>query len=161
MQKICPICRQTGNVDDDYCNCVREGRMSAIDVIWADEKLVGIAQRLMDKGFRVNSCILHGNGIYSKPAIRIYFDEHYDIESLFHDMPPGWYTETFLGNGGSRKFTVLAEDCECDDEDLEYELVLTISNLETWLDSIDSEAAKAVLILAGYSTEPVIHTREE
>ncbi len=43
------------------------------------------------------------------------------------------------------------------EEDMEGELTLTISNLETWVEELDGEAVKAVLTLAGYPVAPITH----
>ena len=161
MFEICPLCRHVREENEqNYCGCVRKDYISEKDFIWADERLAGVALKLMDKGFLVRACLMDEILPRTKTAIRIHFDKHYEVESLFREMPPDWHTETFTpSDNKSFRHTVLVDYLEWSDseEDMEGELTLTISNLETWVEELDGEAVKAVLTLAGYPVAPITH----
>lgn len=155
--EICPVCRHI-KVENDpkYCTCVRTGTISKGDLVRADEKLVTVAQKCLDKGFRVLRCTMNEVFANSSTAIRIHFREDYSdiVDNLLHDLPPDWHTETDGPQDGEQyRHTVLIDYWPHPDstEELRYALDLTISNLEIWLDdTLDNDGTIAVLTLAGY-----------
>ncbi|GEM_PF-1442924 len=158
MFEICPLCHHAwSESDNDFCSCLRKGRINDLDLVYAHESLVNVARKLMDKGFQVHSCKIEKAPDYSRPAVKIYFREYYDAGFPVGNMPPDWHLESrILSGDDSRRYSVLVDYLQFydDDEELEHELALTISNLETWVDGLDKEGIRAMLILAGKSVAP-------
>lgn len=148
---VCPVCRQVYPEDTmSFCTCINDKEL----FVHVDIELIRVAQRLMDKGFRVASCQYTSYGHSGEIIIEIKFYELYDcIDSVFCDLPPDWQVITtrypsYLKDDSVLR-TTLREHIAPGVHTV-YERDLTISNLEVWLDSIDNDGMKAVLMLLGY-----------
>lgn len=157
---LCPICQHIKDVNSpDHCDCVRTGRISKGDLVRADKRLLGVAQKLTDKGFRVLRCKVYETYTSDSTAIGIHLREVYNsVIGLFTEMPPDWFMDTVGPQDGEQYVHSELVDYwphSDDPEEYEYQLKLTIQNLESWLDTLDSEGTKAVLTLAGYRLGPI------
>jgi hypothetical protein len=131
------------------------------------ENLVGIVERLLDRGIEVvsSSCDVHDahiDGVKGKVCtgktvqLQIELGYPYPIE-MFYGLAPGWLTyeyhtvqehsqigPKYLGLSHSEDFIPL------DEAELEFQTALTIKNLECYLDDKDPDSFVAVWTLAGY-----------
>lgn len=138
--------------------------------IKTDKRLLRVARKLTDKGFRVLRCKVHETYDYTGTAIRIHCAEDYStILGIFAELPPDWHIETDGPQDGEQyTHSVLTDylphiidgDGDGDGDERKYQLTITISNLDTWLDNLDNEGTRAVLTLAGYPAGPIKHIPE-
>lgn len=127
----------------------------------ASENLVGIVEMLLDRGVEVASarCDVHdtfNDGIGKIVQLQIELGLYPATIFDSHPIPPDWLTYEYhivvadgqvgakcLGLGHTEKFIPLDED------ELEYQTALTISNLEVWLNNFDPDSFKSVWRLYG------------
>jgi len=156
MLAMCPGCFKlySDNSSKPSCNCTDKAISVSIE-------LVNVVKMLINRGFKVSYANCHtqedqgGSGKITQ--IDIDFGVEYP-ESMFNELPPDWeITDSYpvLDNEIlGEPFTVLTCVCEhppseSDPESVDFAKKVTISNLETWLESKDPEACKAILKLAG------------
>lgn len=124
-------------------------------------ELINLVQLFINRGFIIISanCTTYedkgAKGITTQ--IRIDFGSNYP-KAIFHELPPDWLISEFnLARNGlvlDPELTMLSCVCrhppsESDTLSIEFDKLLTISNLEVWLEGKDPEALKALLILTG------------
>lgn len=124
---------------------------------FCSDNLVGIVTRLTDRGIDVVSATYDTydclNGKTAQVQIELNYLYH---KQLFKTMPPNWliydYHTIVDSNCIGPKYTGIAySEHFTDSEELEFASILTISNLELWLDSFDIDGFKSVLKLYGYA----------
>lgn len=122
-----------------------------------DLSIVNIVKRLIELGFRIaySCCYTDDNedGIGKTTQIKIEFSEKYP-SALFPELPPEWSTYESYDIDTQRKYTGLQCICkhppsECDDDVVNFDKMVTITNFETWLGMKDPDAYKALLLLYG------------
>lgn len=130
------------------------------------ENLTGIVERLLDRGIEVVSASCDTYDVYNDDIkgkvctgknvqTQIELGFLFPIE-MFSSIPPDWMTyeyhtvdehrqigPKYLGLSYSEDFIPLNED------ELEFQTALAISNLECWLDDRDPDSYRAVWRLAG------------
>ena len=140
------------------CLCCDSTRLT----IPVSENLVGIVERLLDRGVEVvsASCDVHDarddTGYNGKNVmLQIELGLLYPIE-MFERLPPGWLTyeyhtvEEYNQIGPKHLGLSHSEDfIPYDEAELEFQTALTISNLVCWLDDRDPDSYRAVWRLAG------------
>ncbi|HHW07224.1 MAG TPA: hypothetical protein GXX34_06810 [Clostridia bacterium] len=121
-------------------------------------ELIYLVQLLLERELKVTSALCRtvndedsGGKI---TQINIEFGEHYPRE-LFPELPPEWsvYAFDLVKDHEVIKSNLTGLSCECvhppgecDEDNVFFDTMLTISNMETWLkDRLDPEACKAVL----------------
>lgn len=157
MMSMCPICFELYSDlwSKPCCNC--ESKTISLSV-----ELIGVVQMFLNRGFIVVSAssMTHENqeGIGKNTHIRIDFETKYP-DAIFYELPPGWIiSEYHLVKSNQvleSELSMLGCVCrhppsESDNLSIEFDKLLTISNLEVWLEGKDPEACKSILILAGY-----------
>ncbi len=120
-----------------------------------DLAIIGIIKRLIKLGLKINysCCYTEDDDVGKTTKVRIEFTENYP-PALFQDLPPEWMVYEDVDINTTKRFTALGCACwhppgECDNDVVEFDKMVTISNLETWLDGRDPDAYKALLILYG------------
>ena len=155
---ICTTCLQVHNFIRPHrrkCDC-------HVKTIPIHEDLFGIVIRLTECGFKVVSadCTIYNKQepyVGKITQIQIEFGDKYP-EAMFLGLPPDCmlydYYKVDAGIISEYKLIGLCctehhPECEMDDESVMMAKRIMITNLESWLDSIDSASFYAVWKLAG------------
>jgi len=129
---------------------------------YCSDNLAGIVTRLTDRGIDVVSATYdihdytNGKACSGKTAqIQIALNYLYP-KQIFKTMPPNWliydyHTIVDINRIGPKYTGIAYSENFMDNEELEFATILTISNLELWLDSFDIDGFKSVLRLYGYA----------
>ena len=154
MKTLCPDCFESYiYADSDRCTC-------GCRTIGICECLNKVVKMLITLGFKVSyaQCATHKNHDGSGNITQFYIDFSINYsQAIFAELPPDWLVSNAhlvynsqLGN----PYTILTcilnhPSSECDFDSIQFAKRVTISNLESWLESKDPEACNAILILAG------------
>ena len=156
MMTMCPNCFELYSEiwSKPCCSC-------GFKTISVNVELIIIVKMFLLRGFRVSSASCHthkaqdNNGKITQ--ISIEFGTFYP-EALFQELPPDWtiYEYNRVKDNKILQPNLTGLNCvcehppsECSPESIAFDKEITISNFETWLESKDPEACKAVLTLAG------------
>lgn len=157
MMTMCPSCYELyADIWSKPC-CKCSDKTITVSV-----ELIRATQLLLSRGFRVSAATCDtdtdscGNYV---TRIDIYFDALYPDE-LFCELPPDWeicdyYHVVDGGQALDRPASVITCICVHPDyvtdreESIAFDRLITISNLETWLEGKDPDACKALIVLAG------------
>ena len=156
--QLCPDCRFIYHSDNRVpCLCCETTSLT----IPCSPNLVGIVERLLDRSIEVvsSSCDIHDvyddnrRHIGQSCQITVELGSLYPIE-MFDNLPPEWTTYIYhtVDNGQiGPAYTGLSHvDSYLDDEEeCEFATMVTISNLETYLDDKPAESFWSVWKLAG------------
>lgn len=137
------------------CPCCGSQRLS----IPCSENLAVVLEKLIERGIEVVSGSCDTYNTYGSTQVQVQI-ELGQLYSLFNELPPEWCTYTYYsiieyGKVGS-PYTGLSHSSSIPygvDDEVEFATMITISNLELWLDSLDNDGVKAVLRLDGYSVD--------
>ena len=153
---MCPVCYEIYGdlwpLPCDICHSI---------TISVSVELVRIVKMFIIRGFKVNfaNCSTYDDKLRGGKItqIKIDFGDLYP-EALLNDLPPDWlityYHRVYYQKISTDKYTGLSCAClhpegECDDDCVDFDVILTIQNLESWLGEKDIRACKAVLLLTG------------
>ena len=156
MMTMCPSCFEL--YSDIWvkpcCSCGCKTTSVSIE-------LIRVAKLLINRGFKVSSANCHTyksqDGIGKTTQVIIEFRESYP-EAMFQELPPDWtmYEYSRVKDNQILEPKLTGLSCvfkhppnECDAESLAFDIEVTISNLEVWLEEKDPESCRAVLTLAG------------
>lgn len=156
MMTMCPSCFEL--YSDIWvkpcCSCGCKTASVSIE-------LIGVAKLLINRGFKVfyANCSTHDDesGIGKITQIIIEFGTSYS-EAMFQELPPDWtmYEYSRVKDNQILEPKLTGLSCvfnhppnECDAESIAFDIEVTISNLEVWLEEKDPESCRAVLTLAG------------
>lgn len=156
MMAMCPSCFELSSdiLSKPCCTC-------AAKPIRVSVELVNIVKILINLGFKVAyaNCETSEDSDSRGKVTQISIDfETLYPEEMFYELPPDWeLTDSYpvLNNEVlGEPFSVLTCVCEhppteCDQESIDFDKKVTITNLETWLEEKDPESCKAILKLAG------------
>lgn len=156
MMTMCPSCFELYSEiwSKPCCDCGYKTVSISIE-------LIGLAKLLINRGFKVayanGSTYNDKSGIGKVTQFTIEFGASYP-EAMFTELPPDWTMYEFNRVKDNQitepKLSGLSCICEhppneCDIESIAFDIEVTISNLEIWLEEKDPESCKAVLTLAG------------
>lgn len=156
MMTMCPSCFEL--YSDIWvkpcCSCGCKTASVSIE-------LIGVAKLLINRGFKLSyaNCSTHDDesGIGEITQIIIEFGTSYS-ETMFQELPPDWtmYEYSRVKDNQILEPKLTGLSCvfkhppnECDTESIAFDIEVTISNLEVWLEEKDPESCRAVLTLAG------------
>lgn len=156
MMTMCPSCFEL--YSDIWvkpcCSCGCKTASVSIE-------LIGVAKLLINRGFKLSyaNCSTHDDesGIGKITQIIIEFGTSYS-EAMFQELPPDWtmYEYSRVKDNQILEPKLTGLSCvfnhppnECDAESIAFDIEVTISNLEVWLEEKDPESCRAVLTLAG------------
>ena len=156
MMSMCPICFELySNLwSKPCCSCGHQTIILSVE-------LIGAVKLLIDRGFIVSgaTCTTHDDQVKKGKTtqIRIDFKATYP-QALFEELPPDWLLSNYnLAKDGmvfEPDLSMLTCVCshppnESDSLSIEFDKILTIYNMETWLQGKYPEACKALLRLYG------------
>lgn len=124
---------------------------------YCSDSLAGIVTRLIALGVEVVSATYDKYDCTNDKTAQVQIELNYLYpKQLFRTIPPNWliydYHNIVDSNRIGPKYTGISySEHFTDNEELEFATLLTISNLELWLDSFDADSFKAVLRLYGYA----------
>lgn len=156
MMTMCPTCFELYSEiwSKPCCDC--KSKTIAVSV-----ELINVTQLFINRGFKIISanCSTHDDQDDRGKVTQIQIDfglNYPDI--LFNGLPPDWLLSGYKLVKDSHRLepelpllscVCIHPSSECDDTSIQFEKLLTISNLEVWLEAKDPEAYKAILILTG------------
>jgi len=156
MMTMCPSCFELYSEiwSKPCCGCGYKTVSVCIE-------LIGVAKLLINRSFKLSyaNCSTHDDesGIGKITQIIIEFGTSYS-EAMFQELPPDWtmYEYSRVKDNQILKPNLTGLSCvfnhplnECDAESIAFDIEVTISNLEVWLEEKDPESCRAVLTLAG------------
>ena len=154
MMTMCPSCYELyADIWSKPC-CRCDTRTISVSA-----ELIRIVQMLIHRGFKVSyaKCYTDKEQDGKLTQLEIGFGELY-LQSLFNELPPDWeltdeypmYDGYTLGEPVAVLMcTIEHPPSECDQESIDFQKEISISNLETWLEGKDPDACKSLIMLAG------------
>ena len=156
MMTMCPSCHELYSEiwSKPCCGC-------GYKTISVSIELIRVAKLLVNRGFKVSyaNCSTHDDKscVGKVTQITIELGVSYP-ETIFAELPPDWTMYKFNKVKDNQiiepKLTGLScvfkhPPNECDAESIAFDIEVTISNLEVWLEEKAPESYRAVLTLAG------------